>query len=154
LNVHVAMHIPTKAGALAEIAVRMEPMRRGGDAAARLLEETGPLLLESLRKFCQAKPERRIQARLPFVRSVNVVPLMGDRRVGDVVVSETKDISMRGMGLYMPCRPPSMTLQIRLPGAAPAEELAVPACIVRAIPRDDGRYEVGVRFLIEEGKPA
>ncbi len=65
-----------------------------------------------------------------------------------------RDISMRGMGLTMPCRPPSMRLRIRLPGDPPCEELAVPACVVRALPRRDGAYDVGVRFLVDEGPPS
>ena len=143
-----------KAGpAMTEVRVSIEPVRCGPDAAARLLEETAPQLLESLRAFFQAQPERRNQARLPFEQAVQVQPLFDDQTLGDAVVSQARDISLRGMGLTMPCQPPSMRVCIRLPGETPAEEVDVPACVVRALPRRDGGYEVGVRFLVEEGPP-
>ena len=42
------------------------------------------------------------------------------------------------------------TLLAPLPGDSPAGEVDVPACIVRAAPQGDGRYDVGVRFLLED----
>jgi len=137
--------------AMTDVQVRIEPVHCGRDEAVHLLEVTGPELLESLRTFFQALPERRNQARLPFERTVRVLPVYDDQSVGEAVVSRAKDISMRGMGLTMPCRPPSMRIRIRLSGDLPSEEVAVPACVVRALPQKDGGYEVGVRFLVEEG---
>ncbi len=141
-----------RAGAeMTDVQVRIEPAHRGGEAADRILEERGPELLESLRTFFQALPERRNQARLPFEQTVRVLPVYDDQSEGEAVVSRTRDISMRGMGLTMPGRPPSMRVRIRLPGDPPGEAVAVPACVVRALPRRDGAYEVGVRFLVDEG---
>jgi len=77
--------------------------------------------------------------------------VLADDRRGAAVVAQGRDISLRGMGLYLPSRPPSMLLQVRLPGEAPGQELDVPACIVRALPRPGGRFEVGVRFLMDGG---
>ena len=146
-----------KAGAaMAEILVRIEPVRCSPDAAARLLEETGPDLLESLRGYLQALPERRNQARLPFEQTVRVLPVPRGPNRGEAVICQAKDISMRGMGLTMPCRPPSMRIRIRLSGDPPSEEVAVPACVVRARAGGEGRLPlrgVGVRFLVEEGPP-
>ena len=139
--------------AMTDVQVRIEPMGRGREATNQLLEERGPELLESLRAFFQALPERRNQARLPFEHTVRVLPVYDDQSEGEAVVSRAKDISMRGMGLTMPCRPPSLRVRIRLSGEAPLEEVSVPACVVRALPQKDGGYEVGVRFLVEEGPP-
>ena len=143
-----------RAGAeMTDVQVRIEPAlwgRGGGSYPGG----RGPELLESLRTFFQALPERRNQARLPFEQTIRVLPVFDDQSEGEAVVSRTRDISMRGMGLTMPCRPPSMRLRIRLPGDPPCEELAVPACVVRALPRRDGAYDVGVRFLVDEGPPS
>ena len=59
LQVLVNVPPPTPATALTEVTVRIEPVRCAGDAAVRLLEETGPQLLKSLRDFLQALPDRR-----------------------------------------------------------------------------------------------
>ena len=151
LQVLVNVPPPTPATALTEVTVRIEPVRSAGDAAVRLLEDTGPQLLKSLRDFLQALPDRRNQARLRFEGPVVVSPLTDGRAPGEEVVAEARDISLRGMGLVMPCQPPSMLLHVRLPADSPGHEMDVPACIVRAAPQPDGRYEVGVRFLVEEG---
>ena len=152
LRVLVGVPPPAPATALTEVTVRMEPVRCAGDAAARLLEDTGPQLLKSLRDYLQALPDRRNQARLRFEGPVVVSPVMGDRAPGEEVVAQARDISLRGMGLVLPCQPPSMLLHIRLPADSPGHEMDVPACVVRAAPQPDGRYEVGVRFLLDEGK--
>ena len=149
LRIHIETPPPTDG--LTEVLARIEAVRCGAVEAVQALEEIGPRLLQSLRTHLQALPERRHQARLPLQCPVEVAPVLGADRTGDVIVAQAKDISLRGMGLYMPCRPPSMLLQVRLPGEAPQEGLDVPACVVRAVPRPDGRFEVGVRFLVEEG---
>ena len=128
---------------MTDVQVRIEPMRRGRDAANQLLEERGPELLESLRTFFQALPERRNQARLPFEQTVRVLPVYDDQSEGEAVVSRAKDISMRGMGLTMPCRPPSMRIRIRLPGDLPSEEVSVPACVVLRLAPERRRLRSG-----------
>ncbi|HVS34512.1 MAG TPA: protein kinase [Gemmataceae bacterium] len=150
IKVSVAAPPPAQSTGLTEVTVRMEPVRCQGEAAVHLLEETGPLLLKSLRDHLQALPDRRNQARLRLEGSVRVAPVVAGSSRGQEILSEAKDISLRGMGLLMPCRPPSMLLHILLPADAPGQEMEVPACIVRASPQPDGRYEVGVRFLVEE----
>ena len=150
LKIHVSVPPPAPATALTEVSVRIEPAR-GGGAAAQLLEESGPQLLKSLREHLQALPDRRNQARLRLEGSVVVSPRMDGETPGEEIVAQAKDVSLRGMGLFMPVRPPSMLLDVRLPTDEPGQEMDVPACIVRAVPQPDGRYEVGVRFLVEEG---
>jgi serine/threonine protein kinase len=149
LKVLIEMAPPAPPAALTEITVRLEPVRCGADAE-RILEELGPQLLKSLREHCQALPERRNQARLRFEQPVRVAPVLDGRDLGDEILSQAKDISLRGMGLVMPCRPPSMLLSIRLPAETLGQEIDIPGCIVRAAPRADGRYELGVRFLVDE----
>jgi serine/threonine protein kinase len=149
LRIHVAAPV-SEAGELTDVQVQMEPVRCGADLAMRALNEAAPRLLESLREHFQAHPERRNQARLRYKARVHVTPVLGEQEVGERILTEATDISLRGMGLLMPCRPPSMLLQVRLPADAPDQEVEVPACIVRATPQDDGCYDVGVRFLVEE----
>ena len=151
LKVLVDAPPPTPASALTAVTVRIEPVNCAGEAAVRLLEDAGPQLLKSLRDFLQAMPDRRNQARLRLEGPVVVSPVLEGPDTGDEVVAQARDISLRGMGLVMPHQPSSMLLHIRLPADTPGQEMDVPACIVRAAPQPDGRYEVGVRFLVEEG---
>jgi hypothetical protein len=149
LRVHVESAPAPGPGGMTEVLIRIEPVQCAAAEAARALEEDGPRLLHSLRACLQALAERRQQARLPFAYPVEVAPVLPDDRPRQTVVAQGRDISLRGMGLSLPCRPPSMLLQLRLPGEGPDEELEVPACVVRAVPRPDGRYDVGVRFLLD-----
>ena len=116
-----------------------------------LMEERAPELLESLRTFFQAQPERRGQARLPFDQTVQVSPVLDDCSLGAAVVSRARDISMHGIRIHMPTQPSSRQVNIRLPGDASDHAICLPASVVRATPCGDGGYEVGFRFLVEEG---
>ncbi len=137
-------------GAVSEVRVHMEPVDCGREAAAALLEERAPALLESLRTFVQAQSERRNQARLPLDKAVQVIPVLDDCTEGDAVVSRVQDISMRGMRIHMPCQPRSQQVNIRLASGPSDHPASLPASVVRAIPCGDGGYEVGLRFLVEE----
>jgi serine/threonine protein kinase len=148
----ICIDIPqAAAGAVSEVRVLIQPMECGREAAVVLMEETAPVLLESLRTFFQAIPERRRQARLPFNQTVQVSSVGDDCTEGAAVVSQTKDISMRGIAIHMPCQPSSQQVNIRLPGDPSDQAACLPASVVRATPCADGGYEVGFRFLVEEG---
>ena len=65
----IQIGIPQAAAvAISEVRVFIEPVGYDRKTALTLSEETAPQLLESLRTFFQAQPERRGQARLPFKR--------------------------------------------------------------------------------------
>ena len=148
----ISIDIPeSAASAVSEVRVLIQPVECGRETAVALMEETAPLLLESLRTFFQAQPERRGQARMPFDQTVQVSPVWDDRTVGNPVVARARDISMRGIGIHMPCQPSSQQVNIRL-ACDPSDNAAcLPASVVRATPCGDGGYEVGFRFLVEEG---
>ena len=74
----VAIDIPQGAtGAISEVRVRIEPVGCGREAALAVMEETAPKLLDSLRTYFQAQPERRSQARLPFDQGLGGVAGVG-----------------------------------------------------------------------------
>ena len=148
----ICIDIPeAAAGAVSEVRVLIQPVECGREVALVLMEETAPVLLESLRTFFKAQPERRRQARLPFDQTVQVSPVSDDYSLGAAVVSRARDISMQGMRIHMPCRPSSQHVSIRLPGDPSDHAGRLPASVVRATPCDGGGYEVGFRFLVEEG---
>jgi hypothetical protein len=145
LRVCVAAPPPSR-GTMAEIAVEITPCDCGPAEAARLLEEAGPELLESLRSFLQPAPERRRHERLPLARAIEVWPATCD---GDALAAELRDVSEGGLGLWTPGPPPGEELLVRL--TTPEDDGAlIPVHVVRARPRPDGRYDVGVCFALNE----
>jgi hypothetical protein len=137
---------PPEGGGLTEVVIEILPWRCAGDAAAKLLREAGPGVLDSVRTYLQPHPERRRHERLPVRRSVQVLSADGAAEEG--VVGETKDVSPGGLGLYLPCRPPAGELFVRLAGAD--GDVLVPARVVRCRPLADGRFAVGLCFLFDE----
>jgi hypothetical protein len=150
-SLKVCIDLPQTAATVAsEVRVRIEPAECGQEAALVVMEETAPKVLDSLRTFFQAQPERRCQARLPLDQIMEVAPVLDGCGEGKAIQSQARDISMQGMKFYLPCQPPSQQLNIHLPGWPADHAASLPASVVRAIPCGDGGYEVSVRFLVEE----
>jgi hypothetical protein len=142
----VSVAAPAPRGAMAEFAVEIVPWNCSPAQAARLLEEAGPPVLESLRSFLQPAPERRRSERLPLSRPVEVWPADG---TAPPTAGEIWDVSAGGLGLWLPGPPPADELLVRV--TTPADDGAlIPLHVVRARPRPDGRFDVGAAFLIDE----
>src|SRR5262245_19295225 len=134
---------------MTELCLRVVPSGCGHEEGAFALEDLGPLLIDSLRTHLQAGPERRGKLRLPFEQTLHACPVRSDTRLGEPFLCQGKDISLCGMGLYLPCKPPPnyLVLQFRRsPGEPP---LSVAAQVIRSKPCGDGRFEVGLKFLPE-----
>ncbi len=150
LKVFISMPQAAATGA-SQVRVRIEPLGCGREAARGVMSEAAPKVLDSLRTFFHAQPERRSQARLPLDQIMEVAPALDGCSEGDVIQAQARDISMQGMKLCLPCQPPSQRINIHLPGWPADHAASLPASVVRAIPCGDGGYEVSVRFLVEEG---
>jgi serine/threonine protein kinase len=123
------------------IKVTIEPLTR----SEHLLEELGPRIIDSVRQFLHAEPERRDAERFRLWKQLRVLPVFGGDEVGEGVVAQALDVSRVGLGFFLPCRPPAGEVLLEL-GAAPGPVMTVPAVIVRADACPDGRYLVGVKF--------
>lgn len=145
----VCLDIP-QAAAVSEVRVRMEPVDCAPEIAMAVMEEAAPELLDSLRTFFQAKPERRSQARLPLDQALEVSPLWDDNMEGEVIPGRAADISTQGMRFQLPCLPPSQRVHIRLPGWSAEPGVYLPASVIRTFPYADGECEVSVRFLVDD----
>jgi hypothetical protein len=132
------------------ISITLRPFNCSPEKGAALLEEMGPTLLESVRDYLQTGPERRRQERLPFEQEVQVFPLVGGE-LGEPLLCQAYDLSLGGIGLLMPCKPPTREVCIQLaPRGNSAASVGVPGRIVHAAPGRDGCYQVGVCFNLEE----
>jgi serine/threonine protein kinase len=132
---------------MTELCLRVVPSGCGHEDGAAALEDTGPLLIDSLRTHLQAGPERRRKVRLPFEQTVHACPVRSDKRLGEPFLCQGKDISLRGMGLYLPCKPPPNYLVLQLRRSPGEPPVPVAAQVIRSQPCGDGRFEVGLKFL-------
>ncbi len=134
---------------MTEVDVEIRPTECGPTRAAELLAREAPQLLESLRTFLQVEGERRRLARVPFDHPLGVFPVLADRRLGDALVCQGKDISLQGMGLYLPEEPRWQRLYLQSTLTPELAQAALLARVVRSQRRDAGRWEVGLIFVEE-----
>jgi serine/threonine protein kinase len=147
IEVNLTLHPPLNATeSLTEVCVHLLPQGLGAaERAQAILCDIGPTILESLKNYLQLHTERRVDPRFPYPRPIQVYPVLPAHDVGAPFLAQGKDISAGGMGLSLPCEPPTPSLLVQIdPGnRAP---VVVPAYIVRAQPTADGRLDVGLRF--------
>jgi hypothetical protein len=112
-----------------------------------LLRQVAPLLLDTLRTQLEAHPERRGRKRLPWTHPVRATFQVDGDQWSEPIDGEGKDISLTGMGLYLPRVLPGP--QVRLDFTTPTRPEGVQLCgnCVRVQRCPDGRYQAGVAFL-------
>jgi hypothetical protein len=137
-----------------EVTVLIRPFGCTGARAVRLLAELGPVLLESVRTYLQVCPEQRAQERLVFNRPVRVSPVRADLQVADPIDCVAKDVSARGIGLFLPQRLCTDQVYITLPELPQVALVAGLAQVVRGQACGDGWYEVGAFFATDGPRSA
>jgi serine/threonine protein kinase len=146
LEVYLTSQESDNVGAtLTSFHIELRPISCGRARANELLEEIGPVLLESLRKFLQAFPERRKLERLPLEQPVTLYPLLTNDEFGEGVTGQTHDVSLSGLGIYLPCPPETTAVAVHLSGPDP-QGVLLEGQIVRQVACRDGRYDVGIWF--------
>ncbi len=113
----------------------------------QMLKKTAPVMIESLRTTLHAGPERREHPRWSFPGPLTLAPLDGSAP-DNPWIAEGKDISLGGLGFYLPMEPTTAYLTVQLQSTDEVDPLAIPVHIVRVHPCQDGRWDVGVRFLV------
>jgi len=129
-----------------EVSVIIRPFGCNREHATRLLAETGPAILESIRTYLQACPEQRGQDRLSISQPLRVSPVLADMQLAQPIECVGKDISTRGIGFFLPHPPSTAQVYINLPELPQIASVAGLAQIVRGQPCGDGWYEVGAFF--------
>jgi serine/threonine protein kinase len=129
-----------------EVLVRVMARVPDCQASAALLVQLGPLLLESLQAHLLGSPDRRNGERILWPHSVAVCCIVAGRPRGAAIACHGKDLSVTGMGLYMPSALPSSQVQLSLQPPSLPEPVLLPGSIVRIQRWDENLYEVGVLF--------
>jgi hypothetical protein len=128
------------------VIIQIRTPRCGPELSDHLLREQAPRMLDSLRHFLQAHPERRKEERFRFESPLRILPVFEYDEVGELIVAQARDLSRSGLGLYLPCRPPSNEIFLQIGAAAAGDLVTVPARVVWAEQCEDGRYQIGAAF--------
>jgi hypothetical protein len=129
-----------------EVGVVIRPFGCGRRQAARLLEDLGPIVLESIRTYLLAHPEQRTSERLHYSRPLRVCPVVGGIELADPIDCVSKDISAAGIGFLLPHPLATHQVYINLPNVPQLSDIGGLAQIVRKQPRGDGWFEIGAAF--------
>jgi serine/threonine protein kinase len=128
------------------VTVEVAALQCGKKRGKRLLEELGTSLLEGVRSALVVGAEKRIQDRLLWPHPLHVRPVRPDGAPSEPLLCRGKDISLSGIGFYLPHELPTADVLVELPATAHTPALSVPATLVRAKRCADGWYEVGALF--------
>jgi len=135
-----------------EVAAQVRALGCGEEGRAKLLQEMALPLLDSLRNHLLVKSKNRAQKRLPWPHPLRVYPFYPDGRKGQAILCHGKDITLSGIGFYVPCELNASEVLIDLAGS-PKGTLLVPATVVRAHKCLNGCYEVGALFRLPALRP-
>ncbi|MBI1832385.1 MAG: PilZ domain-containing protein, partial [Planctomycetes bacterium] len=114
----------------------------------KFLEDMSPLLLDSLRNLLVVNSEKRTQERLSWPQPVKITPVLPDGEHEPTVECRGKDISLAGLGFYLPHELHTTEVLIELPNPFHPPSLCIPATLVRANRCADGWYDVGALFRL------
>jgi serine/threonine protein kinase len=129
-----------------EVTVHIKSADKGGRANLSLLKQLGPVLLENLRSQLQGHPERRMQERRVWTETVEASFLLADGQRSEPITCHGKDISLTGMGLYLPCTVPGTDVQLNLTSPAHPQPVVLAGKCVRVQRCGDDWFEAGILF--------
>ncbi len=158
LEVHLHIDQPevdAPAGVQVRTDVRMDirPHDCSREQSAELLKVVGPLLVESVRRHLSVQARGRQQERLTWHYPLQLCSIQPDGTLGPPVECQGKDISLNGIGFYLPGQLPSAHVMLHLPQTPQTPPAAVPARVVRVQGCGDGWYEVGAVLLPPDELP-
>jgi len=148
LDVEINLNLPhLTSGPLTEVEVRVRA--DGGAIQRQMLDEVGPLLLESLRSTLDLQEDRRESDRVGWTEPLVVWPVWPQEdRIGDPLLCRGRDVSLGGLRLLAPAEPGSSLLWVQLGAGAHHAAIDSLARVVRVAAHGEG-FEVGVQFCQE-----
>jgi hypothetical protein len=135
---------------LTEVRVSVQPRDCGPEQSAELLKVVGPLLVESARGYLQVNAADRREERLTWNYPLQVCSVGADGAAGRPVECQGKDISLNGIGFYLPGELPTTLLLLHLPQTPQTPAMSVRAKVVRVQNCGEGWFEVGAVLVRDE----
>ncbi len=111
-----------------------------------LLKEIGPVLLDGIQKHLHGHSERRRQERLVWAHPVLAAFVLPDGTRSERIECQGKDISLSGMGLYLPRVLPGTRLDLSVTTKVNTPPVSLAGNFVRVQRCGDGWYEAGILF--------
>jgi hypothetical protein len=152
LSLQVRIHLkaaPAPAPGPTEVSVAiLATTDNAGEEAALVAKALSQLLLESIRGALQVTVKGRGQERLPWPHPLKLWPVHAGGRLGEPIECQGKDLSLNGIGFYMPGNPPPRVIRLQFPKTDQTPAMTVPARVVRVQPFSDGWHEVGAILLM------
>lgn len=136
-----------------ELHMDLRPRECTREQGAELLKVVGPLLVESVRTHLRVNARGRTQERAVWHHPLSLRSLLPDGSFGSPIECQGKDISLNGIGFYLPGQLPSSQVLLELPPTDRTPRMNVPARIVRVQGCGDGWYEVGAVLLPPDELP-
>ena len=130
-----------------EVRMDVRPRDCSREQSAELIKMVGPLLVESVRQHLSVHPRGRQQERLLWHHPLQMSSIQPDGQIGPPIECQGKDISLNGIGFYLPGALPSAQVMLHLPQTAQTPGLSVPAQVVRVQGCGEGWFEVGAVLL-------
>ncbi len=139
---------PPRAGSatLPELSVRIRCSDKKKKGEHKLVSKVGPLVLDSLRSHLEACPERRTQERVAWPHPIRATFIFAGNTSSEAIEGKGKDLSLRGMGLYLPRAYPGSQVQLELRKPSRGESILLFGNCVRVQLCGDGWFETGVLF--------
>lgn len=131
---------------LPELTVHVRPRANAPEDQA-LLRQIGMVLLESLQGQLNGQHERRAHERRLWTQPVQVTFQLPDGGQSEIINCVGKDVSLTGMGLYVPCQPPGSEVRLAVTSRARRQPMYLGGSCVRVQKCGDGWYELGVKIL-------
>ncbi len=155
LEVHVQVveprsPVPFKVQARTTVRVDVRPLNGSAGQGNEALAVVGPLIVESVRKHLQVNLHGRAEERLLWNYPLEVRCVHEDGSVGAPLACHGKDVSLNGIGFYLPGELASKNVRLHLPATPNTPEMIVAARVVRTHVCAEGWYEVGA-ILLRDG---
>jgi serine/threonine protein kinase len=146
-GLEVCVSLPTGQGTdtrFSEATVQVQAF--GGERGGQMLAEMGSTVLESVRSFLQASPERRRQTRWTCLPPLRVYAVFPDLELAEPSAGMGKNLSRNGIGILLPQPPATRDLYVHLYAAPHLAPWALLAHVVRVQAIEEGWYEIGATF--------
>lgn len=130
-----------------EVSVHLRPVGCGQEQGVKFLQDIGNVLYESLQAHLHSVPQRRAEERLPWHYALQVHTLRGEGELSEPLECQGKDISLNGIGFYVPVELPPGQVTLVLPQTPQTPRVTALANIVRVKPCGAGWFEAGAVLL-------
>jgi len=121
---------------------------------SEMMRDMAPRLFQSIRAHLQTNPDQRGEQRFPFTQLLRIYPVLPDLQLAGVQEARARNLSRGGLSLVAPSELPSKYVYLHFHETPSMADLALLGRVVRCLPQEEGRFEVGLTFVVDGPDPA